>query len=220
MYLNREPRFYQAVFYKGLRWHLGNEQVFFNKGGNSDNSAQDHARTGYILYKRLSKRVYNEGSNPRSEYRPAIIFRLAEFYLLYAEALNEVDPADPRIIEFVDRVRERAGIPLLSTLKPGIAGDQAAQREAIRAEMRVELATEGQRYFDVRRWMIAEASAGEGAQGGPFYGMDLNAPTHEGFYHRTVIEKRGWTKAMYLYPIPLSEIQKSKLLVQNPNYSN
>ncbi len=166
MYVGREPRFYQAIFYNGRRWHVGNEQIFFNRGGNSDNSAQDHSRTGYIFYKKLSKRVYNQGSNPKSEYRPGIIFRLAEFYLLYAEALNEVTPADPNIITYIDRVRSRAGIPLLADIKPGIRGNQAAQREAVRAEMRVELAGEGQRYFDVRRWMIAEAPSGKGAQEG------------------------------------------------------
>lgn len=187
-------------------------------GGNSDNSAATHARTGYIAYKRLSRRVYNEGNNLRSEYRPAIIHRLAEFYLLYAEALNEVNPNDPRIIEYIDKVRERAGIPLLADIKPEIIGNQSAQREAVRAEMRVELNTEGQRYFDVRRWMIAGNPSGQGAQGGPFYGMNLNAPTLEGFYTRTVVENRAWIEAMYLYPITLSDVQTSELMVQNPGY--
>lgn len=218
MYINREPRFYQSVFYNGRRWHVGNEQIWFNKGGNSDNSAGTFARTGYIAYKRLSKKVYNEGNHPRSEYRPAIIHRLAEFYLLYAEALNEVSPGDPRIIEYIDKVRERAGVPLLADIKPEIMGNQAAQREAVRAEMRVELNTEGQRYFDVRRWLIADNPSGEGAQGGPFYGMNLNSMTLEGFYERTVIETRAWTDAMYLYPITLRDVQTSSLLVQNPGY--
>ncbi len=46
----------------------------------------------------------------------------------------------------------------------------------------------------------------------------MNAPTLEGFYKRTRIENRGWNKAMYLYPIPLNDIQNSRLLVQNPGY--
>lgn len=218
MYINREPRFYQMVFYNGRKWHVGNEQVWFQKGGNSDNSQQDHALTGYIPYKFISRRVYAAGSHPRSEYRPAIIHRLAEFYLLYAEVLNEVNPADSRIIRYVDLVRERAGIPLLIDIKPEIIGNQALQREAIRSEMRVELAMEGQRYFDVRRWMIAENDPGEGGQGGAFHGMNMNAADLSEFYKRTKLEDRAWDRAMYLYPIPLSEIQKSRLLVQNPLY--
>lgn len=217
MYINREPRFYQAVFFNGRRWHVGNEQIMFNKGGNTDNTSS-HPATGYIAYKRLSKRVYDLGTNPRSEYRPGIIHRLAEFYLLYAEALNEVNPGDPRVIEYVDRVRERAGIPKLAVAKPGIIGNQVEQRKAIRQEMRVELATEGQRFFDVRRWMIAENEPGEGGQGGMFYGMDMEARTLEGFYTRTLMENRVWNRNMYLYPIPLSSISKSRLLVQNPGY--
>jgi len=217
MYINREPRFYQAVFFNGRKWHVGNETIMFNKNGNTDNSSS-HPMTGYIAYKRLSKRVYNLGTNPRSEYRPAILHRLAEFYLLYAEALNEVNPNDPRVIEYVDRVRERAGIPKLTVVKPEIVGNQDEQRKAIRQEMRVELATEGQRFFDVRRWMIAENEPGEGGQGGAFHGMDLYAPTLEGFYSRTLMETRVWNRNMYFYAIPLSNIQKSRLLVQNPGY--
>ncbi|MGN6493179.1 MAG: RagB/SusD family nutrient uptake outer membrane protein [Agriterribacter sp.] len=218
MYVNREPRFYQTVFYNRRRWHVGNQQIIFSRPGNSDNGSETSNTTGYILYKRLSKRVYNGGSNPRSEYRPGIIFRLAEFYLLYAEALNEVSPNDPRIIEYIDKVRERAGIPKLADIKAGIRGNQQAQREAIRREMRVELAAEGQRYFDVRRWMIAENPPGKGGQGGAFYGMNMLNTTTEDFYTRTLIENRVFERRMYLYPIPLSEIQISKKLVQNPLY--
>lgn len=220
MYINREPRFYQNVFYSGRRWHIGNEQIWFHYGGNSgkgNNVSYPDFMTGYITYKRLSRRVYNAGSNPRSEYRPAIIHRLAEFYLLYAEILNEVNPGDPRIIEYVDKVRERAGIPKLAVIKPEIIGNQELQREAVRREMRVELATEGQRYFDVRRWMIAENQPGEGGQGGVFHAMDVNANSPD-FYKRTVLEDRAFTRSMYLYPIPLSEVQNSRTMVQNPGY--
>ncbi len=217
MFINREPRFYRTVFYNRRKWHVGNEVVTFFQGGNSGNSqTSDFGRTGYIMYKRMSRRVYNLSPNPLSEFRPAFVHRLAEFYLLYAEALNEVDPSDSRILEYVDKVRERAGVPKLVNLKPEIAGSQQIQREAIRKEMRIELATEGQRYFDVRRWMLAETDGYK--QGGPIYGMNMNATENGGFYDRTVIENRVFTKAMYLYPIPLTQIQNSRLLVQNPLY--
>lgn len=214
MFINREPRFYQAVFYNGRKWHIGNEQIWFNDGGNSDRSGSRFPRTGHLLYKRMSQRVYAEGSHPRDEYRPPIVHRLAEFYLLYAEVLNEVNPGDSRVIEYIDQIRERAGIPLLANIKPEIIGNQEAQREAIRTEMRVELATEGgQRYFDLKRWMIAEQ-----VLSGPFYGMDIAAPTLDGFYNRVVVHRRDFRRQNYLVPIPLNEIQKSRLLVQNPGY--
>ncbi|HBX19774.1 MAG TPA: RagB/SusD family nutrient uptake outer membrane protein, partial [Porphyromonadaceae bacterium] len=100
-----------------------------------------------------------------------------------------------------------------------IKGNQEAQRKAIRAEMRIELATEGQRYFDVKRWMIAENKPGEGGLGGDFTGMDMEAKTLTGFYKRIVIQKRVFERKEYLAPLPQEEIQKSRLLVQNPGYT-
>jgi hypothetical protein len=216
MWVKRDPRFYQTVFYQNRKWPISNAQIQFQKGSGNDNSAADNPYTGYLLYKRFARNVRNEGTNPTSQFRPAIIFRLAEFYLLYAEACNEVNPGDPNIFIFLDKIRDRAGIPKLSIVKPGLLGDKAAFRKAIQAESRVELATEGQRYFDVRRWMIADQPGN--LQGGATTGMNMNSSqlTIGGFYSRVTFETRIFNKAMYLYPLPLTEIQKSKLLVQNP----
>ena len=214
MWINREPRFYQTVMFHGRKWHSGTNLIKFNKGSGNDNSSENYPWSGYLLYKQLDRTVRDEGSSPRTKYRPSIIFRLAEFYLLYAEALNEVNPNDTKILQYVDKVRERAGIPLLSVIKPEIRGNQQAQRLAIRREMRVELATEGQRYFNVRRWMIGDQP--EGHQGGAFYGMNMNGATEAAFFQRTPYETRVWDKKMNLYPIPLVEMQKSTKLVQNP----
>ena len=173
-----------------------------------------------MLYKRINRTVYNAGNHPRSKFRPSIIFRLADFYLLYAEMLNEVDPSSPDILTYVNKVRKRAGIPNLEVSYPSIVGNQEQQREAIRRERRVELATEGQRYFDVRRWMIADnAAPGQGAQGGPFYGMNMQTDNKAEFFQRTAYETRLFKRAMYLYPIPFDELQKNKgVLVQNPGW--
>ncbi|MCH5597441.1 RagB/SusD family nutrient uptake outer membrane protein [Niabella ginsengisoli] len=224
MYLKREPRFYQAVFYQNRPWQISNNPVQFHAGSPNDQSSTNNPYTGYIMYKRAARNVYNSGTNPKSVYRPSVIFRLADFYLLYAEALNEVNPGDPKVLEYIDKVRERAGIPKLADIKPEIKGNKELQREAIIAERRVELCTEGQRYFDVRRWMIAERSNDEGGghQGGPFTGMNMQSPSQTigGYYTRTAFENRAFYRSMYLYPIPLAEVQKSKgqLLVQNPGW--
>lgn len=90
----------------------------------------------------------------------------------------------------------------------------------IQRERHVELFAEGQRYFDVRRWMIG----GEGEDGDQtnFYAMNMNGykdkpiGANNSYFSRVLLEKRAWRRAMYLYPIPQDEIQKSKLLVQNP----
>ena len=101
-------------------------------------------------------------------------------------------------------------------IKPEIIGNRELQEKAIRHERRIELFAEGQRYFDVRRWMCAEEEGYK--QGGPVHGMDMNATDLEGFMKRTAFETRIFEKRMYLYPIPLAEIQKSKKLVQNPGW--
>lgn len=214
MYLNREPRFYNTVFFAGRRWHISNRPINFYVGSANDRSGQAPLN-GYLLYKRFNRRVYLNNPGVPSVFRPSIVFRLAEFYLLYAEALNEVEPGNADVLKYVNMVRNRAGIPNLEEINPGIAGNKHLQKEAIQRESRIELATEGQRYFDVRRWMIAEQE--EGRQGGDFHGMDMNGDA-ETFFTRTKFQTRVFNRKMYLYPIPFTEIQKSKKLVQNPGW--
>lgn len=218
MYLHREPRFYDAVHYQGRRWQISGREIFFQDGGNNGKTGGMYSKTGYLPYKGYSRELHNSGTFKKSQFRPNIIFRLGEFYLLYAEVLNEISPSDSRIIEYVDRVRFRAGIPKLADIKPQIRGNQVEQRKAIRREMRVELFMEGQRYFNVRRWMIAEEGK-EAPQGGWVTGMNMDSKDpKEEFIQRKNIENRVFTRPMYLYPIPLNEIQKSRKLKQNPGW--
>ncbi|MBD1420820.1 RagB/SusD family nutrient uptake outer membrane protein [Sphingobacterium chuzhouense] len=214
MWIDREPRFYNTVFFAGRRWHISNNVTHFYMGSPNDRSGQ-HTPNGYLLYKRYNRTVHMVSPGVRMVFRPSIIFRLAEFYLLYAEALNEVEPGNPNVLEYINRVRERAGLPALQVLNPAIVGNRDLQRQAIRRESRIELATEGQRYFDVRRWMIAEDT--EGRQGGDFHGMNM-AGSETTFYQRTWFQTRYFERKQYFHPIPFTEMQKSKVLVQNPGW--
>lgn len=218
MYIGREPRFYNTITFSGKKWHISGREIQFYREGNADNSKPDGAPlTGYLLYKRYNRDVYGNSPGVTSKFRPSIIFRLAEFYLLYSEMLNEVSPSNPDVLKYVNLVHERAGLPNLEVLNPSIAGDQALQREAIRRESRVELATEGQRYFDVRRWMIAENAPGQGGQGGDFTGMNPDG-NKVGFHTRKKLHTRVFKRKNYLFPIPLTEMQRSRELVQNPGW--
>lgn len=219
MYANREPRFYNTITFTGKKWHISNKEVQFYKGGTSDNAVSDGAPlTGYLLYKRMNRTVHGTKPGVESKFRPSIIFRLADFYLLYAEMLNEADPSNPDVLRYVNLIRERAGIKNLEDLNPAIQGNQELQREAIRRERRIELATEGQRYFDVRRWMIADNKPGEGGQGGDFTGMSPNQ-SKVTFHVRRKFHTRVFKPKNYLFPIPLGEIQKSNnILLQNPGW--
>lgn len=229
MYANREPRFYANIGYEGMSWHIQpvgmpNYTLGFAKGEGSDNSSSDNPRTGYLPTKFKNRQILYTGDYVKQWARPSILFRLADFYLYYAEVCNEINPNDPNIITYLDKVRERAGIPgyqeLAQTNQKNIIGNQKLQRQMIHRERQVELAMEGQRYFDIRRWMIC--GEGEEADQTVLHAMNMNGYKDQpigsanSFFTRIVLEKRAWRRSMYLYPIPQNEIQKSKLLVQNP----
>lgn len=252
MYVNREPRFYAAVTYEGKSWHIQRDQstykdfgAYFSKGGKAYKDQTMHARAGYLLYKFNNRDILNVGSYTKQWGRPWVYFRLADFYLYYAEVCNEINPSDPNIIKYLDLVRERAGVPGYQELKnngtKNIIGDKELQREAIHRERIVEMFGEGNYYFDVRRWMKAGYTINESGNLVKNNedkllirrGMDITQqaaifnsagiPTSfsdkigtGSYYNRIVIDRYPWSKAMLFYPIPYNEMQKSRLIVQNP----
>lgn len=237
MYSNREPRFYADVVYQGKSWYsvwqnkAGNANYFvdFSIHGGAGPDSRDNPLTGYLLNKFKNRTVIPRSSPPdiSSFKRVSIIYRLADFYLYYAEALNEVDPSDPRIIQYIDKVRARAGVPTYQELADNgtknIIGDYQKQWNAIQQERFVELFAEGQRYFDVRRWMVC--GKGQVADQTRFSGMnemgttDIAIGTMGSYYNRTVLENRLWDNKMYLTPIAQDVVQLSNgLMVQNPGW--
>lgn len=218
-YLNREPRFYNTVFFNGRQWPVSCNQVLFYNNGNSGVQEGQATLTGYMLFKRFNRSVSLTNPGVASQFRPSIIFRLADFYLMYAEAANEVNPNDARVLKYLNLVRERAGLPDIETLNPAIRGNQELQRAAIQRERQIELATEGQRYFDVRRWMIADKN-GEGRQNGYVHGMNVRGESNDKEDFNRIVEASQivFNRKMYLYPMPDSEMRKTKNLVQNPGW--
>ncbi|PST82888.1 RagB/SusD family nutrient uptake outer membrane protein [Pedobacter yulinensis] len=221
MYVNREPRFYVAITFNGSKWintSFGTNgqpitiQMFRN-GNSGKDGGRNWSRTGYVVRKMVNP---SSTQNPSvTQQRTEVLFRLAEVYLNYAEALNEAEPGNADIVKYLNLIRERAGIPQYG---PGagqipVPATQDAMREAIRKERRVELAFEYHRYFDTRRWKIAEQT-----DGGPFYGMDIEATTTEAFSKRVVFETRVFHKKYYLWNIQQSELNKDKNLVGNPGW--
>lgn len=221
MYVNREPRFYVAVSFNGSKWistEGGTGNVPFTlqmyNGGNSGKyNGRNYSRTGYALRKFVhpSTRLSTNTIAGRTE----VLMRLAEFYLNYAEALNEANPGNPDILKYLNLIRERAGIPQYGagTNPVPVPVGQDAMREAIRRERRVELAFEQHRFFDARRWKIAEQT-----DGGPFYGMDVDATTTAAFSKRVVFETRVWNNRNYLWNIVQSELNRDVNLVGNPGW--
>lgn len=212
MYTNREPRFYASVVYNGGPWvntALNIKVEMFNTGLSGKKGSYDHSRTGYLVGKTVHPNMnINQGQFPRIH---KILFRLGEIYLDYAEALNESSPGNAAILTYVNLIRQRAGI---ADLPAGLT--QSEMRDRIRRERQIELAFESQRYFDTRRWKIAEQT-----DGGDFWGMDVDKGTSftdASFYTRKVFETRVFKKKHYLFPIPQSEIDKDRALVQNTGW--
>ena len=210
MYVNREPRFYASITYNGKVWPFSGERVeLFAEGSSGSKGSYDHSKTGYLLYK---------FTNPDSDivqrnipHKVWILFRLGEIYLNYAEALNEYNPGHPDIAKYVNLIRNRSGLP---DLPANLSQDE--MRQAIHHERRVELAFEGHRYFDTRRWKIAPET-----DAGPFYGMNISAGDSfddEAFYQRTAYETRSFESKNYLWPLPQNAVNRNKELVQNPGW--
>ncbi|SDG59229.1 Starch-binding associating with outer membrane [Dyadobacter soli] len=220
MYVNREPRFYASVIYNGADWIYKEDgkpnrtvELFFT-GNCGKQGSHDHSATGYLCSKNISP-----NSNLQEwtgALRSLVLIRLAEIYLNYAEALNEARDDQASRAEaaiYIDKIRERAGIPALESDKKA---SQAAMRTAIRDERRVELAFEGFRAWDTRRWKIAEQ-----VDGAPLMGMNVNAGkslTDTEFYKRTVVEQRAFPRNYYLWPIPQYDIVRNKACIQNPGW--
>jgi len=231
MYTHREPRFYVSVLFCGA-WvgieTLGNCRANFllntvDQWGNASANIGTHdaPENGYLIRKKVHPNYsVTSGSQYNCPYRPIIIYRLAEAYLAYAEALNESSPGHPDILTYLNKVRERAGIPLYGSGANAVAtpANQDAMREAIRRERRIELNNEGIRWTDIRRWKL-----GEEILNGPFYGMNAKGTkyTHvpsdpASFFVRTKYLDRTFNKKHYWFPVPQSAIEKNPKLVQNP----
>lgn len=146
-----------------------------------------------------------------------IYFRFPEIYLNYAEAMNEAfgpsatGPAtlDMTALDAINAVRTRAAVGI-GVIDPGV--NQQELEDKIRSERRVELAFETHRYWDARRWMIADQVIG-----GTVRGVNIIKEGTDSFtYSPFTVEERTWNDRLYYYPIPQGEVNKSNgVIVQN-----
>lgn len=210
MYVNREPRFYASINYNGAIWK-GRPIEFWYEGIDGRSKAgYDYCITGY-----LQRKMVDPDSDIlkwKSRNKAYIHFRLAEIYLNYAEALNEYSGAVPDVYFYVNKVRNRAGLP---DLPSGLS--QGDMKKSIMHERRIEFAFEAFRYFDVRRWDIAESTDNKSITG-----MNIaagNSLADPNYYKRVVVEKRIFEHPKHnLWPIPQREIDKYPNIVQNPKW--
>ena len=220
-YANRDPRFLNTFTRdQSLVFHTPElvripVNIFIDKTNpNNVTSGQDAiykgTPTGYYTYKMLGRDVVSNWfttSTPRC----FPIIRFAEVLLNYAEARNEyLSVPDQQVYDAVEDIRERAGL-LPFQLPAGLSKIQ--MREVIRNERQKELAFEGHRFFDVRRWKIAEQTESRLMHG------TEPVKTAVGTTYTTIdVRKHNFKQSMYLWPIPQTEVAKSTQLLQNPGY--
>lgn len=209
---NRDPRMYATVYTHGEQYNSTVNTIVLDcsEGGNSGLSIYHATKTGYYL-----KKYINPGldlSDNETAPKTWILMRLADFYLYYAEAMNEAygpnDPAGYGItaLEALNTVRRRAGMPDAN------ARTQDEMREIIYHERQVELAFENHRWWDIRRWQYGQAF------NQPLRGIQIMKEGGVERYEPIAVEERVFDESkMYLYPIPQSEIDKGQL-EQNVNW--
>lgn len=228
---NREARFYANVTFNGSTWintstNYGAITTELNVNGNSGYNAAGHDAPleGYGVRKMASM-------DQSDGYHCATLLRLADMYLGYAEALSACGQYS-EAMEMVNAVRARAGVPGYGnaggTDSNGLEYISYPENRTdvdnrIRRERLIELAYEWNRYFDVRRWKVADMAVGDdwiypsyhkGGEGGDIYGMNSKADAPE-FFEKVVTETRVFDKKHYLFPIPDEDIRRNPEMVQN-----
>ncbi|WP_166670717.1 RagB/SusD family nutrient uptake outer membrane protein [Olivibacter sp. XZL3] len=191
-YKNRDPRFYATILFNGAPWNALSDGYTFTWTPGASNMSQ----TGYNFRKLVDPRFYAENIDNHAN---VILIRYAEVLLTYAEAKNEVSGPDASVYEALDQIRQRAGMPPVDR---NTYASQASLREFIRKERRVELALEGQRFMDIRRWRIAP-----------------EVMTNVYDVRNTLAQARNWDDKLYLLPVPQNQIDLSQgILTQNNGY--
>ncbi len=216
-----DRRYLQSVASQGTKWNdeINPVRVDIESGSNPKKGAQNAlCLTGMWSMKFVPQSMGLSETAPNRTAMPNdILFRLGEFYLNYAEALNElnINSTTPQeAYDAVNIIRARSGQPNLPT---GLTPLQF--RDRVRNERAVELYFEEHRFWDIRRWMIAEQ---DGVMQGDFLGFTIrpvgsfDAPTSFS-YEITKFETRTFLKRMYLHPFLRSEVLKG-YLIQNPGY--
>ncbi len=212
-YTNRDPRLDFTVTHNLSKIYVAYDQlrpVYTYDGEPNGDGFGAGTPTGYYGNKMCNDNVIpNYFFNISSRCLPLI--RYADILLMYAEATNEFAGPVQEVYDAVEQIRQRAGLNPYQ-LKTGLS--QAEMRTVIQHERRVELAFEESRFWDVRRWKIARQTDDKAMNG-----MRVTKDANGNFtYTQVLVRKRNFRDAMYLWPIPQSEVAKSRDLLQNPGY--
>jgi hypothetical protein len=223
---DRENRFYADIGFDRCIWYMANspshsdENTFylFCRAGEFGQNSPIPLTTMYM--KKILNWHFDWNTRLYVPY-PYPLIRLADLYLLYAEALNEVNDAPTQEeYEYINLVRARAGLQSVQTAwtnysnNPSKFTTKAGMRSIIQRERAIELCFEGQRYWDLLRWKTAAQELA-----GNVTGWDRTAKTPDLFYRElTFYSRRFVAPRDYLWPLRDEDLLNNPNLVQNPNW--
>jgi hypothetical protein len=231
-YAGREPRFYSCILFHGAKWQsrpsdvvrfdpLGIIQTgnFYDSVGKIKSYGIDtrsglitpwtSPTTGYFLKKFMDIKIDGQNQNNTNTW---VEFRYSEVVLNYAEACIEVGVSYlQKGLDALNSVRNRAGLPDRST------SDQNLAREYVYHERSIEFFAEGHRWYDIRRWMIAESVIEN------VLAMKIKEYEDGQMEWRldpfNLLDNRSFTnKNLYWLPVPGNEIFKAPQIKNNPGY--
>jgi hypothetical protein len=222
----REPRFYANIGFDRCIWYMANspshsdENTFylFCRAGEFGQNSPIPITTMYM------KKVLNWHFDWNTRLYPVYpypMIRLADLYLLYAEALNESgDAPSADVYTYVNLIRARAGLTTVQNAwstysnNPTKYTTKAGMRSIIQRERAIELCFEGHRYWDLLRWKTAAQELV-----GNVTGWDRTAKTPDLFYRElTFYTRRFVAPRDYLWPLQDNDLLNNPNLVQNPNW--
>lgn len=216
-YAGRDPRLAMTIAVNGDEWPDTNPNPLETyQGGRNGLPLAGATPTGYYLKKYLDKTIdISTSTGSGSTRHNWVTYRLGEFYLNYAEAvfnyLGSADATDGTFtmsaVDAVNVVRSRSDVNM-PAFPTGLSNDEFTEK--YRRERMVELAFEGHRFWDVRRWKDGESQKS-------IVEMQITKSGDNYTYNR-VTKSRYWDDKMYLFPIPDSEIRKNPNLTQNPGW--
>ena len=228
LHFDREPRFYADLGFDGGIWYMqdspsgSDENTYYIKAKNVENAGYGHFRnyseTGYFVKKLVNWQSTTRGAtNPTWKAYPWPMIRLADLYLLYAESINEVDGGSSVAVQYIDKVRQRAGLNGVVESWNSYSNNSTKYsskiglREIIQRERSIEMAFEGERLWDLKRWKLAAEVLNQDITGWNVFGKITNT-----FYQeRYVFDQTFITPRDYFWPIGDYDTRRNPLLVEN-----
>lgn len=228
LHFGREPRFYADLGFDRSAWHWQGvtnveapNYIKCRAGEKSGkNTIWEYNVTGYFPKKVCHPDgTFNSAGNYSTTTYAFPRIRLADLYLGYAEAINEYEGPGTKAYEYLDYVRQRAGIPGVIdsytnySNNPSKPTTQDGLREIIHQERLNELSFETRRYWDLRRWKKAESYLSKKA-----YGWNAEVTPKDDYYTLRVVGERNYTRRDYLWPIRDYVLTVNTNLIQNPGW--